>query len=84
MRRGTSRQISLLVGVMCLLATATGVAGCVAAPASGSSVVSWTKVWSVNFAGPAGSGVNTRYWKYQTGYGVFGNGEVETMTDSAG
>jgi beta-glucanase (GH16 family) len=44
----------------------------------------WTKVWSAHFAGPAGGGIDTRYWKYDTGVGVFGNGEVETMTDSSG
>ena len=51
--------------------------------ASGTSV-SWEKVWSASFVGPAGSGVNTKYWKYDIGKGVFGNGEIETMTNSSG
>jgi beta-glucanase (GH16 family) len=46
--------------------------------------VEWTQIWSDNFTGPAGQGINTGDWRYQTGYGVFGNGEVEDMTRSAG
>ena len=46
--------------------------------------VEWAPVWSDNFSGPAGQGINTRDWRYQTGYGVFGNGEVEDMTRSPG
>ncbi len=52
------------------------------ASGGGSASGPWRKVWSGSFAGPAGSGVNPAYWKYDTGRGVFGNGEVETMTDS--
>jgi beta-glucanase (GH16 family) len=44
--------------------------------------VSWTRVWASDFAGPVGGAINTRYWKYDTGVGIFGNGEVETMTSS--
>ena len=43
---------------------------------------SWKTQWYEHFAGPAGQGINTRYWKYDTGQGGFGNGEIETMTDS--
>jgi beta-glucanase (GH16 family) len=42
----------------------------------------WTAVWSDNFTGPRGQGVDQRLWKYDTGTGVFGTGEVETMTSS--
>ena len=41
----------------------------------------WSVVWDENFSGPAGSGVNEDYWKYETGHS-FGNNEVEEMTDS--
>lgn len=68
--------------MMCLLLLIT-CAACAPTLASGTSS-SWEKVWSASFAGPAGSGVNTRYWKYDTGKGIFGNGEIETMTDSPG
>ena len=42
----------------------------------------WMKLWADTFSGPAGQGVDTRYWRYQTGTGDFGNGEVQTMTTS--
>jgi hypothetical protein len=42
----------------------------------------WTQVWTDTFSGPAGQGVSTANWKYDTGQGVFGTGEVERMTDS--
>ncbi|HEX9353734.1 MAG TPA: family 16 glycosylhydrolase, partial [Streptosporangiaceae bacterium] len=44
----------------------------------------WTEVWSDTFNGPAGAGIDQRYWTYETGHGVFGNNEIETMTNSAG
>jgi hypothetical protein len=43
---------------------------------------SWTPVWSDNFDGPAGSGVDTGNWIYDTGQGVWGTGEIENMTNS--
>ena len=43
----------------------------------------WERLWSDNFAGPAGAGVNQAIWVYDTGRGVFGTGEIETMTSSA-
>ena len=43
----------------------------------------WTTVFSDNFAGAAGSMVNSANWKYDTGPGSsFGTGEIETMTNS--
>lgn len=44
--------------------------------------VSWTKVWAADFSGPAGSAVDPAQWTYQTGGGGFGNGQIETMTNS--
>jgi beta-glucanase (GH16 family) len=42
----------------------------------------WKQVWTDSFNGPANSGVNPKYWEYNTGHGVFGTNEVETMTPS--
>ena len=42
----------------------------------------WKQVWSDNFNGPAGSSVNTSFWEFNTGQGIFGTGEVETNTSS--
>jgi beta-glucanase (GH16 family) len=55
-----------------------------AAPATGSEVEGggWKTVWRDNFNGPVGSGVNPSFWKYDIGQGVFGTGEIETMTSS--
>ena len=40
-------------------------------------------MFSDNFAGAAGSMVNSANWKYDTGPGSsFGTGEIETMTNS--
>src|SRR5207247_491294 len=43
---------------------------------------SWKQVWADNFDGPANGRVNTAYWGFDTGRGIFGTGEVETMTSS--
>lgn len=41
----------------------------------------WTQIWSEDFNGSAGTGVNSANWLYDTGTG-FGTGEIETMTTS--
>jgi beta-glucanase (GH16 family) len=43
----------------------------------------WRAVWVASFAGPPGGRVSTRVWRFDTGKGVFGTQEIETMTDSA-
>ena len=80
------RWIWLLLGVVCVVVAATS-ADWVPSLASGSGSsggVSWRKVWSATFTGPTADGVNTKYWKYDTGTGIYGTGEVETMTSSTG
>jgi hypothetical protein len=48
----------------------------------------WNLVWSDDFTGSAGTGVNTGNWLYDTGTsypggaGNWGTGEIETMTNS--
>jgi beta-glucanase (GH16 family) len=42
----------------------------------------WKQVWADNFDGPANGSVNTANWGFDTGRGIFGTGEVETMTAS--
>jgi Ricin-type beta-trefoil lectin domain len=57
--------------------SATAPAGVPAAPAG------WSTVFSDDFTGAAGSGVDSQ-WQYDTGPGSnFGTGEIETMTNSA-
>jgi len=43
---------------------------------------SWNEIFDDEFNGPAGSGVNTNNWIYDTGQGIWGTGEVEDMTSS--
>ncbi|MCD1259656.1 family 16 glycosylhydrolase [Paenibacillus athensensis] len=59
------------------------------AHASAPSVPSgWTNVFTDDFSGASGSGVNTSNWLYDTGYGYpggaynWGTGEIENMTNS--
>ena len=77
----------LLIVGFCAVAAVTGLSfmrpGASAAPARAvQHRPQWTQLWADTFSGPAGQGVDTRYWRYQTGTGNFGNGEVQTMTSS--
>ena len=52
------------------------------APAAPGPPAGWTLTWADDFNGCAGCGVDTNNWRYDTGTGVFGTGEIETMTNS--
>jgi beta-glucanase (GH16 family) len=65
--------VAVVIGLLC--------PACSSAPGSAGQ---WTKVWTDSFNGPAGSQPDSRYWGYNRGMGVFGTGEVETMTSSPG
>jgi beta-glucanase (GH16 family) len=55
-----------------------------ATPASpGPASPGWQSVWTAAFAGPGGGPISSRVWKFDTGTGIFGTNEVETITDSA-
>ena len=55
----------------------TSTAAAAPAPPSGFSLT-----FSDDFNGASGSGVPASTWKYDTGQGTFGTGEIETMTSS--
>jgi len=81
------RTLAVLTAIITTLAAAIVAAVVLAHPASATTVPNpppgWTTVFSDNFAGAAGSGVNSANWKYDTGPGSsFGTGEIETMTNS--
>lgn len=91
-KRGKSRRslwslgrtlIAALPAAALLLPVSKPAQAAVPSPPSG-----WTTVFSDDFTGPAGSGVNTANWLYDTGTGYpggapnWGTGEVETMTNS--
>lgn len=79
-RWGIAAGISSVV----LLAGATASAGATVNPAGTGQPGpgGWTRIWEDNFNGAPGSGVDPSVWKYNTGQGVFGTGEIETMTTS--
>lgn len=58
------------------------------APSTTSAAETWTTVFQDDFDGPAGTGLNTQDWLYDTGTGypggaaAWGTGEIETATDS--
>jgi len=81
------RILAALSAVFILLGGVIVAAVAVSQPASATTVpgppAGWTTVFSDNFAGAAGSMVNSANWKYDTGPGSsFGTGEIETMTNS--
>ena len=79
MRRTASSLLRLVL-------TVSGIALVLVSAASSGPPVSvrWVAVWKADFNGPAGSGIDTRYWKYDTGHGIFGTGEIETTTSNPG
>ncbi len=82
-----------LIIPLCLIAVSTAMASAPAGATAASSTaasstaasstwVPWNVEWYDAFSGRAGSSISTQNWKYDTGRGVFGNNEVEDMTDS--
>jgi beta-glucanase (GH16 family) len=72
-------------GVARAAAPATARASGSTAPGSAGArydLTAWKRVWAGDFASRVGSGINQRRWHYDTGTGVFGTGEVETMTSA--
>jgi hypothetical protein len=77
------RRIALVLGIG-LTGSAIGLANgalpaaaAIPAPPAGFSLT-----WSDDFTGPANTGASAANWQYDTGTGVFGTGEIETMTNS--
>src|SRR3954447_20001930 len=68
--------------ILCCLALAAALVPATAAAGSAHGGGGWSRVWSDDFNGPPRTEVNTSVWKYNTGQGVFGTGEIETMTSS--
>ena len=44
----------------------------------------WSVAWKANFSGRYQAAPDPQMWKIDTGHGVFGNGEIETMTTNPG
>ena len=83
-RRIISLAVAACLPVSALLVATGGPAGATVPPAP----TGWTTVFSDDFNGPAGTGVDTSNWLYDTGTGYpggaanWGTGEVETMSSS--
>ncbi|MFF9622552.1 glycoside hydrolase family 16 protein [Streptomyces griseosporeus] len=84
LRRSLVAAFSAL-GIAAAAATLASPSASASAPPAPSG---WTQVFVDDFTGPAGSGVNTANWQYDTGTSYpggapnWGTGEVETMTSS--
>jgi hypothetical protein len=81
------------VAILAALAPIAAILTVVAVPTANATAVpgpptGWTTVFSDNFSGAAGTGVNSANWLYDTGTsypggaGNWGTGEVETVTNS--
>ena len=82
-----SRLARRAVPAACVLAgVLLGAGGCSPAPTATTTppVVRWSVTWKADFAGPYQAALNTSAWTYDTGQGLFGNGEIETMTTNPG
>jgi len=78
--------LSRLAAAVCLMSGIT-ISACTSPTPTSTKLTAdgqagWAKVWMANFSGPAKNGVDTRVWHYDTGHGVFGGTEVESMTSS--
>jgi beta-glucanase (GH16 family) len=69
--------LTLVVGLAGAAFLSGSATAAVPAPPAG-----FTLTWSDDFTGAAGTGVNSANWFYDTGTGIFGTGEIETMTNS--
>jgi beta-glucanase (GH16 family) len=74
------KRVLTLAAVAAALVPAT--ASAAGGPPHGHGGDRWSRVWIDDFNGPAGTGVDPAVWKYNLGQGVFGTGEIETMTNS--
>ncbi|MEZ0092338.1 carbohydrate-binding protein [Streptacidiphilus sp. EB129] len=90
--RPNRRLLTALVSTLLLVAALMTVAGATGAPAATSDVPAappgWSTVFSDDFNGAAGTGLDPSNWLYDSGSGYpggagnWGTGEVETVTDS--
>src|SRR6476620_9484859 len=83
LRRGRISAVAVVVALVVVVPPAAAASSAGQAGASGGpGGPGWTRVWTDTFDGAAGSGVDASVWKYNTGTGIFGTGEIETMTNS--
>ncbi|MFF9407606.1 glycoside hydrolase family 16 protein [Streptomyces anandii] len=87
-RRSVRRALVAVIGTLGLAAAAATAATLPASASAPTPPSGWTQVFLDDFNGPAGTGVNTSDWLYDTGTSYpggaanWGTGEVESMTSS--
>lgn len=76
--RALAAAVTLALGMLAVAFTAAPAHATAVPPAPSG----WSTVFSDNFSGASGSGIDSQ-WQYNTGAGsTFGTGEIETMTNS--
>lgn len=80
-RRLFSRKVAMFVAMLLIVSLSAVLTFAPSNHTPKAHAATWTQVWSDEFNGSAGTGVNTSNWIYDTGTG-FGTGEIETMTNS--
>jgi beta-glucanase (GH16 family) len=81
LRTSASRRLRRLAAGLSFLAILVSV-GCSSASDAPAQPPPWKLVWADDFNGPANSSVKVGNWNFDTGRGIFGTGEIETMTSS--
>lgn len=78
-----TQKLRSVCGAM-IFASALYIIALGAGPAHATPPSGYTLTWSDEFNGAIGSSPNSAYWKFNTGAGGWGNGELETyVTDTA-
>ena len=80
-KRSSVQRVCLLVACVLLISLSAALAFASVSNPTRAHAATWNQIWSDNFNGAAGTGVNTSNWLYDTGTG-WGTGEIETMSSS--
>jgi beta-glucanase (GH16 family) len=75
------RAVPLALAVIAALAAVVAMPGASLASAP-PPPAGFSTVWVDDFNGPAGTSPSGSNWRFDTGQGIFGTGEIETMTSS--
>jgi beta-glucanase (GH16 family) len=76
------KTMALAGTVVLAAASLAGIAATANADEVPAPPAGFTLTFSDNFDGPAGTGADPAAYKYDIGQGIFGTGEIETMTNS--
>jgi beta-glucanase (GH16 family) len=77
------RLAAVLSGLALVLAGAVACSNASADPKT-APPLHWSAVWKADFTGAYQAAPDASVWKINLGHGIFGNGEIETMTNNPG